>query len=76
MEITPSTKVTDILNAYPGLLDHLIKIEPKFAFLKTYLGKLAIRNATVQDASDRFNVSVEKLKQLLTEQLELMNKES
>ena len=76
MEITPATKLTDILDAYPGLLDHLIKKEPKFSFLKTRLGKLAIRSATVQDASDKFHISVEDLKKMLDNELKIMSKES
>ena len=74
MEITPQTKLTDILEEYPDLLDQLIQIEPKFSLLKTALGKIAIRNATMQDASDRYKVPMDKLMNLLKEQLEKLEK--
>ena len=74
MDITPQTKLTDILKEYPGLLDQLIRIEPKFGLLKTPFGKMAIRNATMQDASDRYHVSMERLMNLLKDQLEKLEK--
>jgi hypothetical protein len=43
MEITPLTKITDIMKEYPGLLDQLIQLEPKFGLIKTPFGKMAIR---------------------------------
>ena len=70
MEITPQTKITDILKEFPGLLDQLIALEPKFSLLKTPFGRMAIRNATMQDAADRYHVQMDKLMAMLNEQLE------
>ena len=70
MEITPQTKLTDIMEAYPGLLDQLIRQEPKFALIKTPLGKAMIRKATVQDAVDQYHIPFDQLVSMLNEQLE------
>ena len=70
MNITPETKITDIINAYPGLLDQLIELEPKFSMLKSPIGKIAIRGKTMQDAADRYHVPMDQLMSMLQEQID------
>ena len=76
MEITPLTKITDIMKEYPGLLDQLIQLEPKFGLIKTPFGKMAIRGKTLQDASERYHVPMDKLMQMLQEQLDKLEKKA
>ena len=50
MKINRNTKLSDILNAYPWLPDELIKIDGRFRIIKTPVGKMMIKNATIADA--------------------------
>ena len=69
MEINENTKLTDIMEAYPQLLDQLISLDSRFGLLKTPFGRMAIRGKTMKDASEKYNVPMDQLKQLLSEQL-------
>ena len=55
MIIDENSKLTDILNAYPWLLDELARTEPRakpfLAMLNTPLGKGMLKKATVADAA-------------------------
>lgn len=53
MEINSTTKLADILAAYPWLPDELVKIDGRFNIIKTPIGKMMIRNATVADAVEK-----------------------
>ncbi len=61
IEITPETKLADILKAYPWLKDEMEDISPKFKMLKTPLARVMIPKATVTIMSERGDISVEKL---------------
>ena len=49
MDINSNTKLSDILAAYPWLPDELVKIDGRFKIIKTPIGKMMIKNATVKD---------------------------
>lgn len=69
MEINGNTKLTDILAAYPWLPDELIKMDGRFKIIKTPVGKMMIKNATVADAVRKTglqeDVLVAELKKLI-----------
>ena len=50
MEINAQTKLTDILDKYPWLPDELAKLDGRFKIIKTPVGKMMIKNATIADA--------------------------
>ena len=50
LEINNNTKLNDILENYPWLPDELIKLDGRFKIIKTSIGKMMIRNATIADA--------------------------
>ena len=50
MEINAQTKLTDILDKYPLLPDELAKLDGRFKIIKTPVGKMMIKNATIADA--------------------------
>ena len=50
MEINSSTRLEDILKEYPWLPDELIKLDSRLKIIKTPIGKMMIKNATVSDA--------------------------
>ena len=69
LPVTESTKVQDILKAYPWLPDALIGLDARFKALHSPLTKALLGKATVGDVCKRFNVSadflVEQLEQLV-----------
>lgn len=50
MEINSQTKLTAILDKYPWLPDKLTKLDSRFKIIKTPIGKMMIKNATIADA--------------------------
>lgn len=50
MEINRNTKLNDILIKYPWLPDELIKMDGRFKIIKTPIGKMMLKNATIADA--------------------------
>ncbi len=48
MEINAQTKLTDILDKYPWLPDELAKLDGRFKIIKTPVGKMMIKNATIR----------------------------
>ena len=60
-EITPQTRLKDLLKQYPDLKKRLPEIAPQFKMLNTPLGKLMIGKVDVQMMSDRAGVPLERL---------------
>lgn len=67
MNITKDTKLKDILNTYPWLLDEAIKLNPKFKMAKTPVGKKMLKKATIADASQRSGIDAEVIIQKVQE---------
>ncbi len=53
MEINRNTKLNDILAEYPWLPDELVKIDGRFKVIKTPIGKMMLKNATIADAVEK-----------------------
>ena len=51
LKVTPQTRLTDILDAYPWLPDALIARDPRFKKIKSPLIQPLIRCATVEMAA-------------------------
>lgn len=69
MTINSNTKLADILAAYPWLLDELVKVNDKFKMVKTPMGKIMLKKATVADMSRKSSmdetVLIEKLNEMI-----------
>lgn len=61
MEYNSNSKLTDIIAKYPWLPDELIKIDSRFKVVKTPIGKMMIKNATVTDLSEKTGLSTDAL---------------
>ena len=61
MNVTKDTKLKDIMQEYPWLLDELIKVEPKFKLAKTPVGKMLLKSATITDLSKRTGMPEDEL---------------
>lgn len=65
MEINSNTKLSDILAAYPWLPDELVKLDARFGIVKTPVGKMMIKNATVRDLVEKSGLSEQELQKQL-----------
>ena len=61
MEFTRDTKVSQILNTYPWLVDELIKFNAQFKKLKSPIVRAMISNATLDDACNYIKVDFDTL---------------
>jgi len=61
MEITRDTKISDVLAQYPWLPDELVKIDERFKIIKTPIGKMMLKNATIDDAVKKTGLKEEIL---------------
>lgn len=61
MEINRNTKLNDILIKYPWLPDELIKLDSRFKIIKTPIGKMMLKNATIADAVQKTGLQEEVL---------------
>ncbi|MBR1481852.1 MAG: hypothetical protein IJ598_02660 [Ruminococcus sp.] len=70
MDINSNTKLSDILAAYPWLPDELVKIDGRFKIIKTPIGKMMIKNATVKDAVAKIGLPEETILQQLRQMIQ------
>ncbi|MED9968809.1 MAG: hypothetical protein UFA98_02195 [Ruminococcus sp.] len=71
MDYNSNSKLTDILSQHPWLPDELVKIDGRFKIVKTPIGKMMIKNATVSDLSKKTGIPekilLDKLDELINE---------
>ena len=71
MKFNESTKLKDILAAYPWLPDTLIQLDGRFRIINNPIGKMLIRTATVEDAARKAGYPVgqvlEELQKLIVQ---------
>ena len=61
MTITPETKLSEIMDAYPYLLDEAVKKESGFKILNNPIGKMFIKQATIKGLSEKSGLSTDVL---------------
>lgn len=61
MEINRNTKINNILTEYSWLPDELIKLDSRFKIIKTPIGKIMLKNATIADAVQKTGLQEEVL---------------
>ena len=69
MQLTEKTKLKDILNEYPWLIDEAVQIDEQFKKLRSPPGKLLIAKADIAEASRRTGVDagtiIEKIEEMI-----------
>ncbi len=65
VEITPNTKLMDLIKKYPFLKDELPKKNKKFKLLKTPMAKVLMRKADIKEMSKRSGIGVDELISML-----------
>ncbi len=59
MELTENTKLSEILAEYPWMEEEAVKIDEKFAILKTPMGKILARKTTLKNVCEIAHVDLE-----------------
>ena len=70
MTINKSTKLKELMQAFPWLMDEAVKLDPKFKVLNNPVGKAFIKNATVEDLSKKSGLTVNEILDWIKEQVE------
>ena len=61
VEITHKSKYMDLLNEYPLLKTDLCKLNPKFNFFVTPMGKITLWNANLLEVSQHVNMGADEV---------------
>ena len=51
VKVTSESKYMDLLNEYPLLKTDLVRLNPKFTFLVTQMGKISLWEANLEEVS-------------------------
>lgn len=65
MELRGSTKLSDLLAAYPWLKEELPRVNEKFNLLNTPLSKIMVKKATLPEMGKRSAMNKEALPEAL-----------
>ena len=58
-KITENTKVKELLEDYPWLLDEAIKLDERFKMVNSPMGRMLLKKATLVDLAKLGNLNVE-----------------
>ena len=58
-KITENTKVKELLENYPWLLDEAIKLDERFKMVNSPMGRMLLKKATLVDLAKLGNLNVE-----------------
>lgn len=70
MNINKETKLADLLKEYPWLIDELAKVNDKFKMVKTPMGKIMLKKATVAEMSKKSGMDEAALISKIEERIE------
>ncbi|MCR5795618.1 MAG: hypothetical protein K6G61_09800 [Solobacterium sp.] len=57
LKIDATTKLTDLADAYPWLVDEAVKLSDKLKVLKSPMGRMLVKGMTIKDASKKANIA-------------------
>ena len=71
MKITETTRLAELVRVYPWLLEEITRLDEKFRLLKTPLGKIMMKKATVAERSKKSGMDtstlIQKIEDLIVE---------
>ena len=76
MTINKDTKLKELMEAFPWLLEDAVKLDPKFKVLNNPLGKAFIKNATIEELSRRSGLTVKEILDWIRESVESRKNEN
>lgn len=60
VKVTSDSKYMDLLNEYPLLKTDLVRLNPKFTFLVTQMGKISLWEANLEKVSIHAEMNVDE----------------
>ena len=60
VKVSPESKYMDLLNEFPLLKTDLVRLNPKFTFLVTQMGKISLWEANLEEVSLRAEMNVDE----------------
>ena len=69
MQLNADTRLQDIVDAYPWLIDVAVSIDDRLKIANTFVGKQLIKRSTIADASRLSGYSVDKIINELNKQI-------
>ena len=60
IKVTSDSEYMDLLNEYPLLKTDLVRLNPKFTFLVTQMGKISLWEANLEEVSLRAEMNVDE----------------
>ena len=60
IKVTSDSKYMDLLNEYPLLKTDLVRLNPKFTFLVTQMGKISLWEANLEEVSLHAEMNVDE----------------
>ena len=70
MIISKSTKLSELMQAFPWLMDEAVKLDPKFKVLNNAIGKAFIKKSTIEDLAKKADLSPEEILDWIKAQVE------
>ena len=74
MTISKNTKLAELMNAFPWLMDEAVKLDPKFKVLNNPIGKAFIKNSTIEDLAGKAGLTSKEILNWIREQIEARRK--
>ena len=69
LKLDAATKLTDLADTYPWLLDEAAKMSDKLKVLKSPMGRMLIKGKTIADASKTAGISEADLLNTITKMI-------
>lgn len=60
VNITSESRYMDLLNEFPLLKTDLVRLNPKFTFLVTQMGKISLWEANLEEVSKHAEMSIDE----------------
>ena len=70
MTISKTTKLSELMQAFPWLMDEAVKLDPKFKVLNNPNGKAFMKKSTIEDLAKKADLSPEEILDWIKEQVE------
>jgi len=73
MTISKNTKLSELMNAFPWLMDEAVKLDPKFKVLNNPIGKAFIKNSTIEDLAGKAGLLLSIFNKFMTAQILMLS---
>ena len=61
MNLNIDTKLSELLKAYPWLIDEAVKLDERAKILNNPIGKMFVKKATIKDLSEKLGIRADEI---------------